>query len=89
MDKYRGNGDLRDHLREFCTATLEFAVDETYLMRLFSHSLGGSEMEWFSRLPLAIKSFQELADKFVSQYAYNYEHEVTMMDLFNTKQREE
>ena len=44
-------------------------------------------MEWFSKLPPGIRSFEELVNKFINQYSYNMQHEVMMKDLCNTKQR--
>lgn len=41
FDKYKGRGDLKDHLREFYFTCLEVAHNDTYLMRLFPCSLGG------------------------------------------------
>ena len=55
-------------------------------MRLFPRSLGGQAMEWFSKLPSNIKSFDQSASIFIAQYSYKIEKEVTMMDLYNTKQ---
>lgn len=43
-------------------------------------------MEWFSKLPSNIKTFDQLASMFISQYSYNIEREVTMIDLCNMKQ---
>ena len=42
-------------------------------------------MEWFSKLPSNIKTFDQLASAFISQYSYNIEREVTMIDLCNMK----
>lgn len=86
-DKYNGKSDPRDHIREFCTMSLEFSHDDTYMMRLFLWSLGGQMMEWLSKIMPPIRSFEELVNKFVSQYSYNIQHEVTMLDLCNTKQK--
>lgn len=44
-DKYNGKIDPQDHVREFCTMSLEFVHEETYLMRLFPRRLGGQCME--------------------------------------------
>jgi len=87
FDKYKGKGDPRYHIREFNATCLEVAHDETYLMRLFPRSLGSQAMEWFSRLPLGIKTFDELVNKFITHFSYNIEHEVSMLDLCNTKQK--
>ena len=44
-------------------------------------------MEWFSRLPSGIKSFDEIATLFLQQYSHNIQHPVTIRDLCNLKQR--
>lgn len=64
---------------------MEFAHEDTYLMRLIPKSLTGLAIEWFSKLTPRIRSFSELVDKFVSQYSYNIQHEVAMLDLCNAK----
>lgn len=87
FDKYKGKGDPRDHVREFYSACLEVAYDETYLICLFPQSLGVTTMQWFSCLPGGIRTFEELAQKFIAHYAHNIEHDVTMLDLCNTKQK--
>ena len=87
FEKYRGKGDPRDHVREFHTACLEVAYEDTYLMRLFPQSLGGTTTSWFSRLPGGIRTFEELIQKFLSHYSYNIERDITMVDLCNTKQK--
>ena len=79
--------DPQDHVKEFCVACIKVAHNETYLMRLFPQSFGGQTMEWFSKLPLGIKSFNELVDIFVTHYSYNIRHEVTMFDFCNAKQK--
>jgi len=48
FNKYRGKGDLRDHIREFIATCLDVAHNETFLMRLFPRSIGGKAMECFS-----------------------------------------
>lgn len=58
FDKYDGTSNPQDHVREFCTACMEFIHDQTYLMRLFPRSLGGQAMEWFTSLPKGIKMFE-------------------------------
>ena len=34
-DKYDGNSNTQDHVREFCTQSMEFMHEPTYLMHLF------------------------------------------------------
>ena len=55
-------------------------------MWLFPQSLGGQAMEWFSKLPSNIYSFDQLAFVFITQHSYNIEKDVTMIELCNTKQ---
>lgn len=52
---------------------MEFVHDTTYLKHLFPRSLGGQAMEWFSKLPFTIKTFDQLASIFITQYSYNIE----------------
>jgi len=87
FNKYRGKGDPRDHVKEFNAAFLEVEHNDTYLMQLFPRSLGGQTMEWFSRLLTDIKTFNELIDKFVTHFSYNIEHDTSVLDLCNTKQK--
>jgi len=56
-------------------------------MRLFPRSLGGQSTKWFAHLPPGIKKFHELMEKFVNHFSYNFEHEISMTDLCNTKQK--
>lgn len=69
FDKYKGKGDPRDHVQEFFSGYLEVTYEDTYLMCLFPQHLGGSTMQWFSRLPGGIKTFEDLVQKFHSSCA--------------------
>jgi len=83
FDKYKGKGDPKEHLREFYVACLEVAHNDTYCMCFFPYSLREQAIEWFSHLQPGIKTFNELAKKFVTHFSYNIEHEVSMTDLCN------
>ena len=85
-EKYLSTSDPQDHLREFGALSMEFMHDTTYLMHLFPRSLGGSTMEWFSRLPTGIKTFDEIANLFLQHYSHNIQHPVHIRDLCNLKQ---
>lgn len=87
FEKYRGKGDPTNHVREFHSACLEVTYEDTYLMHLFSQSLGGTTTQWFSQLPDGIRTFEELVQKSITHYAHNIERDVTMADLCNTKQK--
>lgn len=75
----------QDHLFQFYTLSMELVHDMAYLMRLFPKILGGQAMEWFSKLPSNIKSFNKLSTIVITNYSYNIEREVTMIDLCNMK----
>lgn len=46
--KYRGKTNPIEHVHEFATNCMDIAYKPTYLMRLFSKSLVGQALEWFS-----------------------------------------
>lgn len=86
-EKYKGKGDPRDHIKEFFMASQEVSYSDNYLLRLFPCSLGGQALEWFMHLPHgSIVTFADISEKFVRHFSYNVEHELTMLDLCNTKQ---
>lgn len=81
FDKYKGCGDPQEHIQEIYIVCMEVSYNDTYLMHLFPWSLGGQEIKCFSHLPLDIKTFWELVDKFVAHFSYNIEHEATLNDV--------
>jgi hypothetical protein len=85
FDKYKGNSNPIEHIREFFASCVEVAHDETYLMRLFPQSLAGPAMEWFSHLPHGIQSWGELAEKFIAHFHHNIERKVSIKDLCDIK----
>jgi hypothetical protein len=87
FDRYNGKTDPIDHVREFRNMSLEFAHEDTYLMRLFPRNLGGQSMEWLSKITPPINTFEELIKKFISQYSYNIQHQIMMLDLCKAKQK--
>lgn len=85
FDHYNGKLDPIDHIRDFQNMVLEFSHEDTYLMCLLSRSLGGQSMEWLSKITPPIKAFEELINEFISQYSYNIQHQITMIDLCKAK----
>ena len=53
-EKYHGESDLQDYIRELYTLNMEFMNGKTYLKRLFPTSLSGQAMESFTKLSLPI-----------------------------------
>lgn len=87
-DKYKGQGDPRDHIRELFTSCIEVAHEDTYLLRIFPKSLGGPTLEWFSHLPPKITSWGELLELFILNFSHNIGYPVSLIDLCTTKQKE-
>ena len=86
FDKYRGMGNPEDHIKEFQVHCMEVAYDNTYLMWLFPRSLAGDAIEWFSRLPSGIRTFKEIRDAFIRNYACNITMDVSLKELYALKQ---
>ena len=63
-DKYDGNGDPNDHVRQFYTMSFEFHHEDSYLMRLVPRSLKGQAMEWFTNITPLVKMFPKLIQRF-------------------------
>ena len=80
-EKYDGNGDPHNHVRNFYAISMDFMHEDTFLMHLFRRSLRGQAMEWFTKLSPPLKIFDELAQHFIQQYSYNIQHHVTVLDL--------
>lgn len=43
-------------------------------------------MEWFSRLPTSIRTFDEIANMFIQKYSHNIQYPVNIQDFCNLKQ---
>lgn len=44
-------------------------------------------MEWLSKITPPVQSFEELINLFITQYAYNIQHQITMIDLCKVAQK--
>lgn len=88
LPKYNGKHNPLEHIREFFKMCIDVAYDPTYLMRLFPWSLNGIALEWFSKLPYGIRSWGELAEKFVEHFSFNIDNEITIATLCHTTQDE-
>ena len=84
-EKYFGISDPQDHLRESNALAMEFMQNKIYIIFLFPQSLGVQAMEWFSRFPIGIKIFDEIANIFVNKYSHNIQHLVNIHDFCNFK----
>lgn len=50
LDKYKGQGEFHNHIKEFFMALQEVSYSDNYLLHLFSHSLGGQTQYWLIHL---------------------------------------
>lgn len=85
--KYKGKTNPIEHIREFMTNCMDIAYEHTYLMRLFSKSLTGPTLNWYSTLK-GIKTWNELVAKFVKNYAYNIDTDTSITSLCTLTQED-
>ncbi|KAK4730873.1 hypothetical protein R3W88_023861 [Solanum pinnatisectum] len=74
FDVFGGTGNPLAHLRAYCDQLVGVGRDEALLMRLFSRSLSGEALEWFtSHETRQWPSWNVLAKDFIERFAYNVE----------------
>ncbi|KAK4721901.1 hypothetical protein R3W88_012134 [Solanum pinnatisectum] len=72
FDVFGGTGNPLAHLRAYCDQLVGVGRDEALLMRLFSRSLSGEALEWFtSHETRQWPSWNALAKDFIERFAYN------------------
>lgn len=86
FDKYKGWGNIEDHIKEFYVACMEVGYNDSHLIHLFPHCLGGPTIEWFSHLPLGIQTFQDIINQFVDHFSYNLDMDIILEVLYTLKQ---
>jgi len=70
FDKYDGTTNPDNHMRVFMHQMMFHAVSDPIWYRVFSTSLTGEALEWFSELPTgSIDSFATLKARFSTQFA--------------------
>ncbi|XP_074561116.1 uncharacterized protein LOC141817345, partial [Curcuma longa] len=84
---YTGAMDPEDHVGRFENAASLHQYTDAIRCRVFSTTLSGSALRWFSRLPPAsIDSFEEFKDLFLQHFSTSRTYCKTTTDLFATKQ---
>ncbi|XP_074562950.1 uncharacterized protein LOC141819598 [Curcuma longa] len=84
---YTGVMDPEDHVGRFENAASLHQYTDAIRCRVFSTTLSGSALRWFSRLPPAsIGSFEEFKDLFLQHFSTSRTYCKTTTDLFATKQ---
>ena len=88
FDKFREKSDPVTHVKEFYMHYQEVAYNDVFLMWLFPNSLGDPALKWFFRIPQGtIKTFANISEAFVAQYAHLIKTELSVVDLVHTKKK--
>ncbi|XP_071920609.1 uncharacterized protein [Coffea arabica] len=88
FSKYDGTGNPKTHLWMFANKLGKPIDDENLPMRLFSESLEGDMLDWYSNLkPEDMRSWMGLSTAFMRQYEYNCELAPTRTTLEGTKRK--
>ena len=86
--KFNGTGDPRVHLRQYATFMAATKLTESQIVQFFFTSLEEGPRAWFFDLEDEIKSdWLLLTQKFIKQYEYNTQLDITRRDLETTKQK--
>jgi len=89
FDKYDGTTDPDNHMRVFMHQMMFHAVSDPIWCRVFSTSLTGEALEWFSELPTGcIDSFATLKARFSTQFAPLKSAILTVDNLVNIRQED-
>nr|XP_010319908.1 putative uncharacterized protein DDB_G0290521 [Solanum lycopersicum] len=88
FDTFGGVGNPMAHLRAYFNQLVGVGKDEALLMRLFSRSLCGEALEWFtSHETRQWPSWRALAKDFIDRFAYNVEIVPDWYSLEKMKQK--
>ncbi|XP_015068743.1 uncharacterized protein LOC107013317 [Solanum pennellii] len=88
FDTFGGVGNSMAHLRAYFDQLVGVGRDEDLLMRLFSQSLCGESLEWFtSHETRQWPSWNALAKDFLDRFAYNVEIVTDRYSLEKMKQK--
>ncbi|MQL77236.1 hypothetical protein Taro_009647, partial [Colocasia esculenta] len=87
FDKFNGRGSPKEHIAYYINVMGDLASDESYLLKFFSSSLTGLAFEWYSSLSAgSISDWADMQKKFRERF-YIAEREVTVAELYATRQR--
>ncbi|KAJ1404523.1 hypothetical protein SESBI_26508 [Sesbania bispinosa] len=88
LKDYDGTTDPQAHVTIFKTQMLKRGLGDAIQCKLFSGTLSGAALIWFSHLPpLSISGIQDLLKKFLAQFSARRSRMMTSGKLFSIRQR--
>ena len=88
IERYTGIGCPRIHLRLYSTVMRAHGLDEAQMIMLFPMSLSGAAQRWFASLDVSRRrTWDDLAQEFLRQFAFNTVIDVSRRELEALRQR--
>ena len=88
IERYTGIGCHRIHLRLYSTVMRVHGLDEAQMVMLFPMSLSGAAQHWFASLDASRRrTWDDLAQEFLRQFAFNTVIDVSRRELEALRQR--
>ncbi|KAJ1391913.1 Retrotransposon gag domain [Sesbania bispinosa] len=88
LKDYDGTTDPQAHVTTFKTQMLKRGLGDAIQYKLFSGTLSGAALIWFSHLPpLSISDISDLLRKFLAQFSARRSRMMTSGKLFSIRQR--
>ncbi|GAU47711.1 hypothetical protein TSUD_177160 [Trifolium subterraneum] len=88
IDSYDGSSDPQSHVSTFQTQMFISGVDDALSCKIFGGTLKDVAHKWIAGLPArSVTSFEDVATRFVAQFAANSEKSFLVVDLFDVQQR--
>ncbi|RVW66471.1 hypothetical protein CK203_065758 [Vitis vinifera] len=90
IERYTGIGCPRIHLRLYSTVMRAHGLDDAQMVMLFPMSLSGAAQRWFASLEVSRRrTWDDLAQEFLRQFAFNTVIDVLRRELEALRQRPE
>ena len=88
IERYTGIGCPHIHLRRYSTVMRAHDLDEAKMIMLFPMSLSGATQRWFASLDVSRRhTWDDLAQEFLRQFAFNTVIDVSRRELEALRQR--
>ncbi|RVW24474.1 hypothetical protein CK203_082158 [Vitis vinifera] len=88
IERYTGIGCPRIHLRLYSTVMRAHGLDDAQMVMLFPMSLSGAAQRWFASLEVSRRrTWDDLAQEFLRQFAFNTVIDVSRRELEALRQR--